>query len=88
MRITKSEYGRSAIIAMGLAIAGALTGSAQATVFEPTASLPLIGVAYISPTGAGCFNIGVCVTPGAFVLTSVVSSNFIPERRPSRRPGH
>jgi hypothetical protein len=63
---------------MGLAIAGALTGSAQATVFEPTASLPLIGVAYISPTGAGCFNIGVCVTPGAFVLTSVVSSNFIP----------
>jgi hypothetical protein len=77
MRIAISNHGRSAIIAMGLAIAGGLTGSARATVLEPTASLPLIGVAYISPTGAGYFNVGVCVTPGALIQTSA-TSKFLP----------
>ncbi len=79
MRIAISKHGRSAIIAMGLAIAGGLTGSAAASVITTSPSLPLIGVAYISPTGAGCFTLaGVCVTPGPFVQTSVVSSDFVP----------
>ena len=79
MRIAISKHSCSAIIAMGFAIAGGLTGSAAASVITTSPSLPLIGVAYISPTGAGCFTLaGVCVTPGPFVQTSVVSSDFVP----------
>ena len=74
MRIAILKHGLSVILTSGLALAGALTGSAQATVFETSASLPLIGVAYVSPSGAGCFIVGVCVTPGPFVLTSATSS--------------
>ncbi len=74
MRIAILKHGLSVILTLGLALAGVLTGSAQATVFETSASLPLIGVAYVSPSGAGCFIVGVCVTPGPFVLTSATSS--------------
>ena len=74
MRIAILKHGLSVILTLGLALAGVLTGSAQATVFENLASLPLIGVAYVSPSGAGCFIVGVCVTPGPFVLTSATSS--------------
>ena len=50
-------------------------GPAAASVVRPTASLPLIDVPYISPTGAGCFTVAiVCVTPGPFVQTSATSS--------------
>ncbi len=74
MRIAISKHGRSAIVA-GLAAAGALMGPAAASVVRPTASLPLIDVPYISPTGAGCFTVAiVCVTPGPFVQTSATSS--------------
>ena len=75
MRIAISKHGRLAIVAVGLAIAGGLTGPATASVVRPSASLPLIGVPYISPTGAGCFNAGVCVTPGPFVQTSATSDS-------------
>jgi hypothetical protein len=72
-----SNNARSAIVAAALAAAGTLTGSAEASVIRPTASLPLLGVPYISPNGAGCFSLaGVCVTPGAFVQTKTVSSTF------------
>jgi hypothetical protein len=78
MRISVSKRARSAVAAAGLALGG-LTGSAEASVLEPSPSLPLIGVPYISPTGAGCFNLGVCVTPGAFVQTSATSV-FVPAK--------
>jgi hypothetical protein len=65
-------------VAAGVAFAGALSGSAEGSVIRPTASLPLLGVPYISPTGAGCFTLAsVCVTPGAFVQTSATSV-FVP----------
>jgi PEP-CTERM motif len=79
MRIVVSKHACSALVAAVLAVAGALTGAAQATVYLTSPSLPLIGVPYISPSGAGCFDIAMaCVTPGAFTLTSVVSSTFVP----------
>jgi hypothetical protein len=79
MRIVVSKHACSALVAAVLAVAGALTGAAQATVYLTSPSLPLIGVPYISPSGAGCFDIAMaCVTPGAFTLTSIVSSTFVP----------
>jgi hypothetical protein len=77
MRNAISKQGRSAAVAAGLAVAVALTGSAHADVITTSPSLPLIGVPYISPTGAGCFTVGVCVTPGAFVQISA-TSKFVP----------
>jgi hypothetical protein len=75
MQFATLKYARSAIVVAGLAIAGALTGSAQADVITTSATLPLIGVPYTSPSGAGCFTLaGVCVTPGTFVQTLPVSS--------------
>jgi PEP-CTERM motif len=76
MRIAILEQGRSAIVAAGFAVAGGLTGSAQASVFLPSPSLPLIGVPYMSPNGgAGCFDVAsACVTPGLFYQTSAMSS--------------
>jgi hypothetical protein len=79
MRVIVSKHPCSALVAAGLAIVGALTVPAEATVDLGSPSLPLIGVPYISPSGAGCFDIAmVCVTPGPFTLTSVVSSTFVP----------
>ena len=78
MRFAASYKARSGFVAAGVVVAGALSGSAEASVIRPTASLPLIGVPYISPTGAGCFTLAsVCVTPGAFVQTSATSV-FVP----------
>jgi hypothetical protein len=77
MQIDVSRQTRSAIVAAGFAFAGTLTGSAEASVITASPSLPLLDVPYTSPTGAGCFTvIGVCVTPGAFTMTSVTSSVF------------
>jgi hypothetical protein len=77
MQIDVSRQARSAIVAAGLAFAGALTGSAEASVITASPSLPLIGVPYISPGGAGCFSIAsVCVTPGPFVQTKTVLSTI------------
>ena len=79
MRVIVPKHPCSALVAAGLAIALTLAVPAQATVFLGSPSLPLIGVPYISPSGAGCFDIAmVCVTPGPFTLTSVVSSTFVP----------
>ncbi|MGA9848006.1 MAG: PEP-CTERM sorting domain-containing protein [Roseiarcus sp.] len=78
MRIAISKHGRSAIIAMGLAIAGGLTGSAQATLVESSPTFPPIPLSFASPSGGRCFDIAaVCVTPGLLTLTSAVS-NFLP----------
>src|SRR3984957_17202860 len=78
MRFAASSKARSGCVAAGVAVAGALSGSAVASVIRPTASLPLIDVPYISPTGAGCFTLAsVCVTPGAFVQISATSV-FVP----------
>jgi hypothetical protein len=75
MQFATLKYARSAIVVAGLAVVGALTGSAQADVITTSATLPLIGVPYTSPSGAGCFTLaGVCVTPGTFVQTLPVSS--------------
>jgi hypothetical protein len=77
MQFANLKHARSAVIVARLAVAGALTGSAQADVITTSPSLPLLGVPYISPSGAGCFTLaGVCVTPGTFIQTSPVSSMF------------
>lgn len=75
MRLAVSKLAHWSVLAAGVALAGALLGSAQASVFTPTASLPLIGIPYVSPPpGAGCFTIAsACVNPGPFILTDVVS---------------
>ena len=75
MRLAVSKLAHWSVLAAEVALAGALLGSAQASVFTPTASLPLIGIPYVSPPpGAGCFTIAsACVNPGPFILTDVVS---------------
>jgi PEP-CTERM motif len=78
MRVAISKPGRSAIVAAGLAVAWALTGSARAGVIETSPTFPPIPLSFMSPTGAGCFDVAmVCVTPGTFTLTSAVST-FVP----------
>ncbi len=75
MRIAVLKHKRSAVVAAGLAIAGALTGSAEASVIASSPTFPTIPLSFSSPTGAGCFDIAaVCVTPGIFTLTSAVST--------------
>jgi PEP-CTERM motif len=74
MRSAVSKFACSGVVVAGLALAGALTGSAEASVITASPSLPLLDVPYTSPTGAGCFPLaGVCVTPGAFTMTSATS---------------
>ncbi len=78
MALAVSKQGCLAFLAVSAAIAGALTGSAQASVIEPSPSFPPLPFSFASPTGAGCFDIAaVCVTPGTFTLTSAVST-FLP----------
>ncbi len=78
MQFAISKHARSSFLAAGVALAGALAGSAQASVVTPTASLPLIGVPYVSPPpGAGCFTIATaCVNPGPFILTNPVMYSY------------
>jgi hypothetical protein len=78
MQFSRSKQARFGFIAAGVALFGALAGSAQASVVTPTASLPLIGVAYVSlGAGAGCFTVATaCVNPGPFIQTSIVSDAF------------
>src|SRR5947207_5581855 len=67
------------ILAACAALALAGIGSARASVISSTPTLPLLGVPYVSSTGAGCFAAaGVCVSPGTFTLTAPVSSTFGP----------
>jgi len=50
---------------------------ARAGIVSATPSLPVLGVAYSSSVGAGCFPAaGVCITAGTITLTSLVSSSF------------
>jgi hypothetical protein len=78
MRFMGSKQARFGFLAAGVALCAPLGGSAQASVIQPTASLPLIGVPYVSPgAGAGCFTVATaCVNPGPFIQTSLVSDNF------------
>ena len=78
MRFIGSKQARIGFLAAGVALSGALAESAQASVVTPTASLPLIGVPYVSPPpGAGCFTIATaCVNPGAFILTNPVMYSY------------
>jgi PEP-CTERM motif len=78
MRFSGLKDARFSFLAAGAALFGALGGAAQASVVTPTASLPLIGIPYVSPgAGAGCFVIATaCVNPGPFIQTSVVSDTF------------
>ena len=58
MRFAVSTRQPRWIFSRGVALAGLLLGSAHASVIMPTASLPLIGIPYVSPgAGAGCFTI-------------------------------
>jgi PEP-CTERM motif len=66
----------ASLFAAGIFVTGVVAESAKAaTLVLPSASLPLIGVAYQSTgAGAGCFTlVGACVTPGPFVLTAATS---------------
>jgi hypothetical protein len=78
MRLSGLNCARSGFFAAGVFLCGALAGSAQASVIRPNASLPLIGVPYVSPgSGAGCFTVATaCVNPGPFIQTGVVSDMF------------
>ena len=78
MQFIGSKQARIGFLAAGVALSGALAGSAQASVVTPTASLPLIGVPYVSPPpGAGCFTIATaCVNPGPFILTNPVMYSY------------
>jgi hypothetical protein len=77
MQIDMLKQARAAILAAGLGTAVALAGPAAADVIVASPSLPLIGVTYLSPGGAGCFTLAsVCVTPGPFVQTETVSSTI------------
>jgi PEP-CTERM motif len=78
MRLAVSKLSRWSVLGAGLALSGALSGPAQASVITPTASLPLIGVPYLSPgPGAGCFTVATaCINPGPFIQTSIVSDTF------------
>ena len=78
MQFSRSKQARFGFLAAGVALSAALGGPAQASVVTPTASLPLIGIPYLSPgAGAGCFTVATaCVNPGPFIQTSVVSDIF------------
>ena len=78
MRLLGSRQARFSLLAAAVALCGAFGGSVQASVITPTASLPLLGIPYLSPgAGAGCFMLAsACVNPGPFVQTSVVSDMF------------
>ena len=79
MALAVSKQGCSAFLAVSAVVAGALMGSAQASVIESSPSFPPIPLSFVSPTGAGCFDIAaVCVTPGTFVLTSAKSNFLLP----------
>ena len=72
-----SKLHSSALVAAAFALSAALTGSAEASIISTSPSLPLIGIPYLSASGAGCFDAaGVCVLPGPLVQTSLVSSDF------------
>jgi len=72
-----SKRACTALLLTSIFGAVATTGPVKAAIVSDSPSLPLLGVPYTSPTGAGCFTLaGVCVTPGTFVLTSTVSSTF------------
>jgi hypothetical protein len=77
MRIAASKQSRSAIVTAGLALAGAMTQSAHATVIASSPSLPLLDVPYVSSTGPVCFaSVAVCVTSGNFTMTLPATSVF------------
>ena len=61
-----------------MVLAGA--NASHASVIADTSTLPLLGFPYVSATGVGCFpTAGVCVSGGAFTLSSPVSSIFDPQ---------
>jgi hypothetical protein len=77
MRIRISKQTRSGLAAAGLAAAAMVAGSAEATVYSSSPTLPLIGVPFISAEGAGCFGVAaICVTPGAITQTNLLSATF------------
>jgi hypothetical protein len=79
MAFAVSKQGCSALLAVSAIVAGALMGSVQASVIESSPSFPPIPLSFLSPTGAGCFDIAtVCVTPGIFTLTSAKSNFLLP----------
>src|SRR5271155_3680185 len=78
MQFSPSKQARFGLLAAGVALSGVFDGSAQASVITPTASLPLLGVPYVSPPpGAGCFTIATaCVNPGPLILTNPVMYSY------------
>jgi hypothetical protein len=70
-RIPTALWACAAVMSAGL-------GSAQASVHESTATLPLLGVPYETP-GGNCFpTAGICVAGGSFVLTSLAPPGLVP----------
>ena len=78
MALAVSKQRCSAFFAVSAVVAGALMGTARASVIESSPSFPPIPLSFSSPTGVGCFpGAMVCVTPGIFTLTSATST-FLP----------
>jgi PEP-CTERM motif len=69
----------AALVACVAIMLAAMT-AAWGAVISSTPTLPVIGSSYASSTGVGCFPAvppaGVCIAPGTFTLTSLVSSTF------------
>jgi len=75
-RLGADRY-RASVAAMCVIAGLAAPGAARAGVITDSPTLPLLGIPYGSPTGAGCFvAVGVCVTPGTLTQTALVSSQF------------
>jgi hypothetical protein len=79
MRLPGSFWRLIGLIGVGIAAQLSWLNTARADVIVGSPTLPLLGVPYVSSTGAGCFPLkGACITAGSLTLTSVVSSTFNP----------
>jgi len=70
---------RTALAVLAVCVVTLVTAasSAWAAVISLEPTLPVLGVPYVSSSGAGCFPVpGVCVTAGTITPISLVSSTF------------
>jgi hypothetical protein len=72
--------GRRALFVVWASVAGAFWGSAtaRASVIEVSPELPLLDVPYVTSGSGSCFPaVGLCISNGAFTLTSVTSNKIV-----------
>ena len=77
MRFRKVIRRVPVVLGLGIAIQLSGAGVAQGEVIFTAATLPILGVPYVTSVGAGCFPAaGICISAGSLTLTSVVSATF------------